>query len=377
MPPHTPWPYNEATTRRMLCLAVVIGRNPGIARADLYDQFQQAFPDQATSESSVNNTLRALKTIGLLVDSPQRSGYYLTDRAINPDEQDAILVALRLHGVDLGNPFAKRMHDELLERLPHHADDRRTMAYPVEAIGQRRIVDSGDGAIGRFMDALRPQIRKGAALSLLETRDLYNPFFEPKTHVVFPLQMLYHDIAWYLLFEYVQPVSTRFHIIRIDRLEPKLTPVPGVPARGTEQQLKSLQEARGHLSYGWGIAVPTSIAPDSLVKVRVRFKQDVARFLHEVREHFRSLADIPDDIRAGARIIRQQAGNDLVLELQLATYVGVQNEFMRWVATWGDAAEVLEPADMRNHMRLRHEKAAQLYQASGEKTQAEQALNAP
>jgi predicted DNA-binding transcriptional regulator YafY len=84
-------------------------------------------------------------------------------------------------------------------------------------------------------------------------------------------------------------------------------------------------------------------------------------FLHEVREHFRSLADIPDDIREATSIKRRNDGEAMILELQLATYTGVQNEFMRWVATWGDAAEVLEPATMRESMRARHTKAASVY----------------
>ncbi|MEB3223236.1 MAG: WYL domain-containing protein [Candidatus Sericytochromatia bacterium] len=362
--------YNELTANRMLKLAKVIGLNPGICLDDLYEVYKEAWPGEPSSKGTINSTLRLLKEFELLPKRPNRHGYYLTERAIDPDEQDAILVALRLHGVDLGNPYARKMHQELLERLPRNAEDRRTMAYPVEAIGQRRIVDTSGEDTVRFMEGLRPKITRGSALRLKEARDLYDAFFVPKEHVVYPLQLLYHDIAWYLLFEYAQPTTTRFHVIRLDRLEPRLTVAPELPARGPETQLQSLREARGHLSYGWGIAVPDKITPDHLVRARVRFKREVVPFLHEVREHFRSLADIPDEHREAARIERRHDGDALIVELTLADHVGVQHEFMRWVATWGDAAEVLAPEPMRAAMKARHVGAARVYGAQFQPTPA-------
>jgi hypothetical protein len=349
----------------MLKLAAVIGQEPGIRRDELYAAFGEQFPDDPASPSTLNNAVRALKDVGLLSDRAQRSGYYLTAHAIDPHEQEAILVALRLHGVDLGNPHAQRILDDLLERLPRSSESREDLAYPVEAITQRRVVDTRAADIARFMEALRSPIRRGWPLELTEVKDHYSLVHDPKVHVVYPLQLLFHNVAWYVLVEYVKPVDARFHVLRVDRLAHDVVQAKGPPVRGMKRQREGLGRARAMMAYGWDAAIPDSVEPHRLDRVKVRFRREVVPFLDEVRDDFRAFADVPDAEREATRIVRRMDGDALVLELTLAAHPGVRNEFQRWLATWGAMAEALEPAWLRRAMHDRHTSAAQVYAADG------------
>ena len=106
------------------------------------------------------------------------------------------------------------------------------------------------------------------------------------------MQLIYHDVAWYLLYEYLE--YGQLEIERIDRFTDHIQFVN--QPRGTELQKSSLTVATNLFKKGWGLFLDESsdqvqeIAGTlQYIPVKVRFFAPVIAFIEEGEKRHRSL----------------------------------------------------------------------------------------
>jgi hypothetical protein len=131
---------------------------------------------------------------------------------------------------------------------------------------------------------LEESIIQGQAIELFRSR---NPYRTGETQYmqVYPLQLVYADIAWYLLHEDCE--SGHLALSRLDRLSDHFQPIEG-KQQDTKQQWQSLQVAHRLLETGWGLFLGTTeeqrlekLGQLEPVEVTVRFFPEVMGFILE------------------------------------------------------------------------------------------------
>lgn len=330
---------------RLLAVTRLIAEHPGLGLEDLREALE-VDTGKAWAPATLFGDLKKLKAAGVLAPGMQRDGYYLSGPAFSEAEARGMLGSLRMLAQNLRSPLAADLYRRITGRISR-TRNVDLLAYPVEAIGNRNVLDTTDEDYRELVRRLEPHIRRGQEVTI---RKVFHPWeqaaHKDARHVVVPLQFLFHDLAWYLLAE--DRADNQFKVFRIDRLHKEVEPT-GTPARGIALQLAALEEAHEFLELAWGVFLPprgtTRDDPD-LVRVQVKFDAFSAQFIREsLRRHpTQSIRKAGDGIVFSARLPKCALG-----------------EFGRWVFSWGEHAVVVEPADLRKQLGERFEKAAARY----------------
>ncbi|ALF52143.1 hypothetical protein ACX27_03620 [Nostoc piscinale CENA21] len=299
---------------RLLLLIATFARNPGVG---CYDPMQSDPSNHDTlnivqmylykvaselnvelppySRHTIQSDLKTLRRYGLLDRRPYRWGYYLGTGLMNREELQVALNALQSQARYQEDPQINQIYQRLMRRLGG-LNPKDEMLYPVRTQLDRVIVYTDPtemmakgkyqsrGTLFEKLDALEVAITKGQAVELYRFRNPYNPN-KTRYEQVYPLQLIYADIAWYLLHEDYK--DGHLVVSRIDRFSDhfKLLDSKG---RGSITQWKSLRIAHRLLKVGWGLKLGSKEDQQreirgelELVEVRVRFFPEVMAFIQE------------------------------------------------------------------------------------------------
>lgn len=340
----------QAQHDRMLAIVSMIAQHPGIGTAELADALAEA-TGKRWANATVYTDLKRLKAAGLLADQRHRKGYFLTGPTVAHEDMRALMNGLRIQAEDLENPIAQRLYDQHLERFARTREDQAYFGYPVEALQNRPVTRTTNGDLAQVMEALRDPILRGQKVRVRLVRDNWHKHKGPRNHDVFPLQFVFHDVAWYLLCESAE--TGTFFTLRLDRLSPVVTAI-GRTARGAREQADRLALAKGLMARSWGICIPPHDAEGALtaplVTARVWFHPDKGGFIEEAnRRH------------PAQGVTRRKDG--VIFEVALPDHPSVWLFFKVWVLGWGAAAEVLEPPALRAAVAAELTELLQRYEA--------------
>ncbi|MEH2375675.1 hypothetical protein [Nostoc sp.] len=163
------------------------------------------------SRHTIQSDLKTLRRYGLLDRRPYRWGYYVGTAAMNWEELQVALNALHSQARYQEDPQINQIYKKLTQRL-RGLNLKDEMFYPVRTQLDRVIVYTDPqemmakgkyqsrGTLFEKLDALEAAIVKGQAVELYRWRNPYNPG-KIGYEQVYPLQLIYADIAWYLLQE--------------------------------------------------------------------------------------------------------------------------------------------------------------------------------
>jgi hypothetical protein len=169
---------------------------------------------------------------------------------------------------------------------------------------------------------------------------------------VYPLQLFYHDIAWYLLYE----IEKTQHLVveRVDRFKAHCQVINNCPQRGQKAQWESLKIAQKLMKAGWGIFLGEAEAQQlersgklPFEKVKVRFFPPATTFIREGECRHPS-----QEIILGKKDRNGEYGHvDYLVKLPKRSFY----EFSRWVYRHMGSALVLSPPELVE----KHRKEAQ------------------
>ena len=191
-----------------------------------------------------------------------------------------------------------------------------------------------------LMDHLRGPLLRGQVVEVLQRPSPWTPDEPAKRQRLYPLQFVFHDVAWYLLAEDL--AARKFVTLRLDRLHPAITVEDG-PGRGEAAQARRQTEARTVLRRGWGMAMPDHDPHGKLrapvERFELRFVPGAARFVAE------------GPLRHVSQQVRREADGTLVFAVELPVDPTVVFQFRRWVLSWGAGVAPVEPAWFRDQLR--------------------------
>lgn len=310
------------------------------------------------SRHTIQSDLKTLRHYGLLERRAYRWGYYLGTGAMNREELQVAINAIHSQAKYQEDPQINRIYQKLTRRL-RSLNLKDEMFYPVRTQLDRVIVYTDPeemmakrkyrGTLFEKLDALEAAIVKGQAIELYRCRNPYNPE-KTKHEQVYPLQLIYADIAWYLLQENYK--DGHLVVSRLDRFSDHFK-VVDAKGRGSKAQGKSLHIAHRLLEAGWGLKLGSRENQQreirgelELVEVQVRFFPEVMGFIQEGEKRHPK-----QDIKPGPKgKDGKLAYVDYIIELPERSL----EEFCRWVHRFMGNAQFIYP----QYLVEQHQQAA-------------------
>ena len=312
---------------------------------------------------TLRKDLVTLRKYGLLEKRIYRWGYFLGTGVMSFKDLQVALNALNSMAKYQRSPQAIRIYQELEKKLRGKQILESTdYLYPVRSQIDRAIIYTDldemlDIKKNRYnlyhcLEQVEAAIEIGQAITIYRYAD---PYSQKIGYLqVFPLQLIYHDIAWYLLYEYVD--NGHLEIERIDRFTDQIQFVN--QTRGTDLQKSSLNVAMNLFKKGWGLFLgePSEQMRElagtlEYIQVKVRFFAPVIAFIEEGEK--RHIAQVID-----------RSGKPDYIDYNISLPPRSVNEFCRWVHQFAHNAQVLEPQSLRDRFRSTALKLAALYKVS-------------
>ena len=287
----------------------------------------------------------ALRKYGILEQRAYRWGYFLGTGVMPFKDLQVALNALASMAKYQRSPQAIRIYRELEKKLRGKQDLQSTdFLYPVRSQIDRAIIytdldemldiKKNRHNLYNCLDQVEAAIVIGQAIEIFKNVASYNR--QTRYLKIFPLQLIYHDIAWYLLYEYID--NGHLAIGRIDRFSDYIQFVS--QPRGTELQKLSLTVAMRLFKNGWGLFLGEP--PDQVqeiagtleyIQVKVRFFAPVVSFIEEgEKRHISQSID--------------RCGKPDYIDYSVSLPERSLNEFCRWVNQFVHNAQVLEPSHL-------------------------------
>ncbi|MEG4320842.1 MULTISPECIES: WYL domain-containing protein [unclassified Microcoleus] len=370
----TPHPYaDKLTFDRIMLLIATLVNHPGIGYSDtetsdgkyrdalleVRSQLQKIaaasgieFPENYPATPTIRKDLETLRNYGILDKRMYRSGYYLGTGAMTREELQVAFQALASQAKHQGNAQVRRIYEKLTKLLRGlDIELKGELFYPVRQHLNRAIIytdpvemidrQNNQHTLFHKLELVETAIVRGQAIELYRQSNYYG-----KSHTgfrrIWPLQLIYHDIAWYLICQDCD--SGHLTVERVNRFSDHCEIIDR-EGRGLAAQEQNLKIAQKLLKNGWGLYLGKPEQQQAelegtlkLQKVKVRFFEKVVGFILEGdRRHPRQ------KIKEGPR---DSSGNLLYVDYWIDLPDRSLNEFSLWVNKHMDSAQVLSPPSL-------------------------------
>lgn len=331
--------------------------------SDLGLPFKPNYPSLAT----IRKDLGFLRQYGVLENRMYRWGYYLGTGVFDRDTLQLALNSMGAIAHDLGD-FRYRQALEKIQQYLRGFDFqeidptypiRQNLNGPVNWTDPERMMERGEyrHTLFHHLPALENAIWQGQKIEISRHSSPYNTkYLGPQ--VVWPLQLLFYHVAWYLLYEDCQ--NGCLVVGRLNRFAEHFR-VIDPQGRGLAQQREKLAIAHQLLRNGWGLRLGTATEQQAelaglaeLTTIKVRFFDGSAMIALEAEQRHPS-----QRIRQGPKepIGYQPKYIDYSVQLPQRSIP----EFMQWVMQYGESAQILTPADLAAQHCERARKILQRY----------------
>jgi len=377
-----PYSDRQAFDRLILLIAIFINY-PGIGSPDrlgnnsqtahesleavqakVYELAKQSnIPLTKYSIPTLRKDLVTLRKYGLLEKRIYRWGYFLGTGVMSFKDLQVALNALNSMAKYQRSPQAIRIYNELEKKLRGKQTLESTdYLYPVRSQIDRAIIytdldemldiKKNRHNLYHCLEQVEAAIAIGQAINIYRYAD---PYSQKIGYLqVFPLQLIYHDIAWYLLYEYVD--NGHLEIERIDRFTDQIQ-LMNKP-RGTDLQKSSLTVAMNLFKKGWGLFLGEPSEQEREIAGNLEYMQIKVRFFAPV------IAFIEEGEKRHISQSIDRSGKPDHIDYSISLPPRSLNEFCRWVQQFVHNAQILEPKDLRDRFRSTAMKLAALYDVS-------------
>ncbi len=317
---------------------------------------------------TINKDLQKLRAYGILDRRMYRWGYYLGTGAMSQNELQVAFEALASAAKYQGNPQTRRIYETLSQRLRGlDLELKGQLFYPIRQYLNRAInyTDPEEMMAKREnrnnlfhqLDLVEEAISQGQAIEISRSSAPYQRK-QIGLMEVWPLQLIYYDIAWYLIYENCS--NNHLAVGRVNRFENHcqiLTPT----GRGLAAQQQSLAKAHKLLENGWGLYLgqPEEQQPElrgelKLETVQVKFFPPVIPFILEgERRHPKQ--------KVSPGLKDKLTGQPAYITYEISLPPRSLNEFSLWVYRYSHNAQVISPPELVEKHRLAAEALIKRY----------------
>lgn len=328
--------------------------------SELAEQYH--IPLTKYSIPTLRKDLVTLRNYGILEKRIYRWGYFLGTGVMSFKDLQVALNALASMAKYQRSPQAIRIYQEIEKKLKNKELESTDYLYPVRSqidrvITYTEISEMLDRKKNRYnlyhvLDRVEMAIATGQAIEIFRFTE---PYSQQTGYLkIFPLQLIYHDVAWYLLYEYLD--NGHFEIERIDRFTDYLQIVN--QPRGIEPQKHSLNRALTLIKNGWGLFLGSLLEQSIEMKgnieyenIKVRFFAPIIQFIEEgEKRHPNQSIDI--------------SGKPNFIDYNITLPPRSVNEFCRWINQFVHHAQVLKPPHLVERYRFASQQLTKLYQTT-------------
>lgn len=310
--------------------------------------------------ATLRKDLETLREMGILEKRMYRWGYYLGTGVMNKQELKIAFDALESMAIYQGDTVARQIHRKLKKRIKGlDISKKEDFFYPIRKNLNRAVnyTDSEEMILkGRnqrnlyhHISELETAIIKGQAIEVSRKEDLFHQG-NIGLEIIIPLQLIYYNIAWYLVYE--NCVNNQLIIGRINRFS-NYFKIVSFAGRHIEAQKESLKKTEFLLKNGWGLNLGKKEEQElelqgklTLEKIKVRFYPPVANFIQEgeLRHPQQSI-----------KLTKNSTDNKILyLDYFISLPPRSLNEFLFWLQSYGSCVEVIYP----NSLREKHKQGA-------------------
>ena len=313
---------------------------------------------------TIRKDLVTLRKYGILNKRIYRWGYYLGTGVMTKQELSVALNALASLAEYQRSPQIIRIYASLVKRLQgFDTPENSKLLYPVRSQINHLIVTTDlEDRIKKkqiqnrhnlfdSLSTVEKAILDGQAIEIYRHSDPYAD--NTGAAQVYPLQLIYHDIAWYLLYENCE--NSHFMIVRVDRLTDKCIEIP-LQTRSLQKQKESLDLAHQLLANGWGLNMGEFDEQMQERQMELEFETVIVRFFAPVIQFIEEGTYRHPSQKIDAR--RKPESIDLHLSLPPRSL----GEFSRWVNRFMDNAIILAPEHLANKHVQSAQRLVKLYQ---------------
>jgi len=310
--------------------------------------------------ATLRKDLETLREMGILEKKMYRWGYYVGTGVMNKQELKIAFDALESMAIYQGDAVARQINFKLKKRIKGlDISKKEDFFYPIRKNLNRAInyTDSEEMILKgknqrnlyHHIPELQTAIMKGQAIEVSRKEDLFNQG-NIGLEIIIPLQLIYYNIAWYLVYE--NCVNNQLIIGRINRFS-NYFKVVSFAGRHTEAQKESLKKTEFLLKNGWGLNLGNKEEQElelqgklTLEKIKVRFYPPVSQFIKEgeLRHPQQSI-----------KLTKNSTDNKILyLDYFITLPPRSVNEFLFWVQSYGSYVEIISP----QYLREKHQKGA-------------------
>ncbi len=375
--------YRDSAFTRLMLLITTLLRYPGVGYLDhaksseehhnalqeVHNYLVAVAAEEGISIKcsvhTIHKDLAFLRSKGILGSQMYRWGYYLGTGVMNEQELTAALNALHSQAEYQRDVQIQELYNRLIRRLKG-LESKEQLFYTVRAHLNRSIVETdpvkiaetfSDRNLFDCLDVVETAITKGQKIRLHRKP---SPWIDRpgESFEIWPLQLLYCDIAWYLIHETCE--NGHLAVSRIDRLEDRCT-VLDTRGRSIAAQRSSLKLAHELLENGWGLFLggpdeqrQELIGQLDMVEVVVRFFPQVMGFIAEgpLRHPSQRIEPYPS-----GPLNKKTKYVDYILQLPPRSL----REFSFWVYRFMGQAQVRAPEYLVEQHRQAAQQQASLY----------------
>jgi predicted DNA-binding transcriptional regulator YafY len=309
-------------------------------------------PNRYPATATLRKDLETLRDYQILDRRMYRWGYYLGTGALTPKELQITFNALASQAIYQGDPRMRQIYYQLLQRLRgFKSEPDSDFFYPVRQHLNRAInytdpqemMEKGEYRQTLFhqIDKIENAIVQGQAIEISRQTNFYDN--QLGCILIWPLQLIYYDIAWYLLYEYCSHGGLA--IGRLNRFG-NYCKIYTRQGRGIEAQKQSLRQAHQLLERGWGLKLG-DVEEQKLelenklefIDIKVRFFPPVSYFIEEGE-----LRHPQQKLKRGSK--EPLTGKPKYVDYLIQLPPRSLDEFSIWVQRYGDRAQVLSPPEL-------------------------------
>ena len=319
-----------------------------------------------------------LKPYGLMPDTLQRKGYFVGTAILAKSELLRVFEGLAGHVQHLNDPVLLSTYNTFRERLSFLQADL-SLSKPIRRVLQQPIVDVQQlpthtlslAAPGNA-ERLEAAIRNGQYLLLKRQRGTGRFGHEPdSTFKVLPLQVVFHNIAWYLGYQQVDDGLLRFE--RLDRLAlfevTHAAAAPSTQAKALQALMRLYRASYGlHLGNNVGeqhsfLSVEPKVKAQVEVVCELWFSDAMFRFVSEGAQRFPGRQKMSPRL-TGATMTREEKKTIFCLKktrnarfpnrfrVTLPKWVVTSDvDFRRWILGFGGHVKVVAPTNLAKRIR--------------------------
>lgn len=320
---------------------------------------------------------RVLKPLGILPGFTLRRGYFIGSGVLSESQLLQVAQLLQSQAKSIQDPVALNLVEVLQERLQRSRHDLEDL-YPVRVTGNRPIVNAAllpAAALACNPEQLEQEIETGQLLELKHFAgsgvfdQVQTDFF-----LAWPLQIVFHNIAWYLGFEVASGENAG--LLKFDRLDRLFRGQVQGKSRTPKQQrraltrLQGLYAACGSLYLGKSAALQTAFlkqtqgrkqrpddkASSAEITLELWCTDQIFRFISEGTQRFPAA-----QMKMSPKVGKQKSQPTALfclerspdphypnrLQVRLPVWCCEDVELRRWILGFGALVKVVSPVEMQ------------------------------